>query len=171
MAYSQNLAYKKANFFKVKGFINHMKINNGIGDLFIKDAYKDKNTTFCISENSFIETTIPTSFSQWFTNKKEEIIITKNYQFKHRFLLSFFTITKTFFYILAILFFFLYPFKIILSIVLVYFLTQYIVIGISAKKLKEPYILFFLPFLEIILLSIQISIFIANSFSKPKHWR
>jgi asparagine N-glycosylation enzyme membrane subunit Stt3 len=65
----------------------------------------------------------------------------------------------------------LYPWQIILGIVLGYFLVQYIIIGLSAKKLKEPQILFFLPFLDFSLLLIQISIFIANLISKPNHWK
>jgi hypothetical protein len=72
---------------------------------------------------------------------------------------------------LATVLFFLYPYQIILPIILAYFLLQYIIIGISAKKLKEPQIIFFLPFLEIGLLMIQISIFIGNLISKPKHWK
>jgi glycosyltransferase involved in cell wall biosynthesis len=171
MAFGTNLAYKKSEFFKVNGFINHMKINAGEGDLFIKDAADRQNTTFCVSENSFIQTDAPTSFSKWFTEKKEERLITKKHQFKHRFLLGFFNFSKLLFYVLAATLFFFYPWGIILLIVLSYFLVQYVVIGISAKKLKEPQIIFFLPFLEIGLLLIQISIFSANLISKPDHWK
>jgi glycosyltransferase involved in cell wall biosynthesis len=171
MAFSDNFGYEKSEFFKVNGYINHMKTNAGEADLFIKDAANKKNTTFCISEKSFITTTISTTFSEWFAEKKEEIIITKKYKFKHRFLLKFFTFSKILLYVLATVLFFLYPYQIILPIILAYFLLQYIIIGISAKKLKEPQIIFFLPFLEIGLLMIQISIFIGNLISKPKHWK
>ncbi len=169
MAFGNNLAYQKSEFFRVNGYINHMKISAGEDDLFIKDAANKKNTSFSISENSFIETAAPSSFSKWFTEKKEEIIITKKYKFKHRFLLKFFTFSKVLFYTLATILFFVYPYQIILPITLSYLLLQYIVIGISAKKLKEPQIIFFLPFLEIGLLLIQISIFSANLISKPNH--
>ena len=171
MAFGNNFGYQKSEFFKVKGFINHMKTNAGEADLFIKDAANKENTTFCISEKSFIKTAIPTSFSKWFAANKEEIVITKKYKFKHRFLLKFFTFSKILFYVLATVLFFVYPYQIILPIVLAYFLLQYIIIGISAKKLKEPQIIFFLPFLEIGLLLIQISIFSANLISKPNHWK
>jgi glycosyltransferase involved in cell wall biosynthesis len=171
MAFGTNLAYQKSEFFKVNGFINHMKINAGEGDLFIKDAADRKNTTFCISENSFIKTDSPNSFLKWFTEKKEETLITKKHQFKHRFFLGLFSFSKLLFYVLAATLFFFYPWKIILSVVLSYFLIQYIVIGVSIKKLKEPQIIFFLPFLEIGLLLIQISIFSANLISKPDHWK
>lgn len=171
MAFGSNLAYQKSEFFKVNGFINHMKINTGEDYLFIKDAANNKNTTFCISEDSFIETDTPKSFSKWFTEKKEETRIIKKIQFKHRFFLGFFNFSKLLFYVLAVTLLFFYPGKIILAIILSYFLVQYIVVGISAKKLKEPQIIFFLPFLEIGLLLIQISIFSANLISKPDHWK
>jgi len=171
MAFGNNLGYEKSEFFKVNGYINHMKTSAGEADLFIKDAANKKNTTFCISEKSFITIASPISFSSWFAENKEEIIITKKYKFKHRFLLKFFTFSKILFYVLATVLFFMYPYQIILPIVLVYFLLQYIIIGISAKKLKEPQIIFFLPFLEIGLLLIQISIFSANLISKPAHWK
>ncbi|PQB07415.1 glycosyl transferase family 2 [Polaribacter filamentus] len=171
MAFEGNLAFNKATFFKVNGFINHMKINAGLEDLFIKDAANKENTTFCLSENSFIETDAPTSFSKWFYDKKEAAYIKKKYKYKHRLLLNLFAFTKTLFYVFAIILFFTYPYKIILSIVLLYFIVNYILIGYSAKKLKEPQIIFFLPFLEIGLILFQISIFIANLTSKPSHWK
>lgn len=171
MAFEGNLAYKKATFFKVKGFINHMKINAGLENLFIKDAANKENTTFCLSENSFTETSAPKLFSKWFSDKKEAAFIKKKYKYKHRLLLDVFAFTKIIFYVLAITLFFTYPYKIILSIVLFYFILNYILIGFSAKKLKEPQIIFFLPFLEIGLMLFQISIFIANLTSKPTHWK
>ncbi|SDR80614.1 Glycosyltransferase, catalytic subunit of cellulose synthase and poly-beta-1,6-N-acetylglucosamine synthase [Polaribacter sp. KT25b] len=171
MAFEGNYAYDKPTFFKVNGFINHMKINFAEADLFIKDASQKENTTFCISESSFTEKDTPKSFSKWFSDKKDTAFIRKKYMFKHRFLLNTFAFTKILFYILATILFFTYPYQITLSIVLFYCLVYYIIIGISAKKLKEPQIIFFLPFLEIGLLLIQITIFISNLNSKPSHWK
>lgn len=171
MAFNGNYAYTKAAFFKVKGFIYHMKINFGEANLFIRDASTKENTTFCISENSFIETDAPTSFSKWYSDKKDVASIKKEYKFKHRFLLNGFTFTKVLFYALAVTLLFTYSHTLTLAVIAVYFLTNYIIIGLSAKKLKEPQIIFFLPFLEIGLLLFQISIFIANLKSKPNHWK
>lgn len=169
MAFGHNFAYQKTEFFKVNGFINHMKINAGEDDLFIKDAATKKNTTFSIAANSLVTSIAPSSFSEWFSKKKEENNISKKYKFKHRFLLKIFTISKLLCYLLATILFFYYPYKIILPFVLCYILLQYIVVGLSAGRLKEPQIIFFLPFLEIGLILIQISIFIANSIAKPNH--
>lgn len=167
MGFKANLLYKKTDFFNVKGFINHMKIKNGETDLFIKDAAIKKNTTFTISKNSIVEVDTPKSFKNWFLKLKEKAILKKNYKPKHRFLLHFFTFSKFMFYVLGTSLFFFFSWKILLPIVLCYYIIQYLVIGFSAKKLNEPYIIFLLPFLEIGLLLIQITIFSANLISKP----
>lgn len=171
MAFSSNFGYQKSDFFGVKGFINHMKINAGEADLFIKDAATKENVSYTISKNSFVEIDTPKSFRKWFKELKNRNSLKKHYQFKHRVLLNFFTFSKVLFYILSTVLFFFYPWQLILPIVLAYFLVQYLVIGFSAKKLNEPYLIFLLPFLEIGLLLIQISIFSVNLISKPNHWK
>jgi glycosyltransferase involved in cell wall biosynthesis len=171
MAFGNNLAYTKSEFFKVNGFINHIKIIYGEDDLFIRDAASKKNIAFSISEDSFIETEPHKSFKEWFQYVRITNSLRVHYKFKHRFLLSLFIFSKTFFYVLAIVLFFFYPAEIIGFFLLAYVLVQYLVIGFSAKKLKESQLIFFLPFLEIGLLLIQISIFSANLISKPNHWK
>ncbi len=171
MAFNSNFGYTKSDFFKAKGFVNHMKIKIGEADLFIKDAASKKNISFTISKNSFIEIESPKSFGKWIQKLRINNSIKKHYKLKHRFLLNFFTFTKVLFYVLATLLFFIHSWQIILPIVLGYFLLQYFVIGFSAKKLNEPYLIFLLPFLEIGLLLIQISIFSANLISKTNHWK
>lgn len=171
MAFGNNLAYTKSEFFKVNGFINHIKIIYGEDDLFIRDAATTKNITSNISEDSFIETEPHTSFKKWFQDARITNSLREHYKIKHRILLSLFIFSKALFYILSIILFFFYPWEIIGSFVLTCLLIQYIVIGFSAKKLKESQLIFFLPFLEIGLLLIQISIFSANLISKPNHWK
>jgi glycosyltransferase involved in cell wall biosynthesis len=171
MAFGNNLAYNKAEFFKVNGFIKHIKFKYGEDDLFIRDAANEENINFCISKDSFIETNPPESFSDWFHQQRVSNSMRQHYKFKHRFILSFFILSKVIFYALAVVLFFMYPWELILAFVLAYVLIQYLVIGFSAKKLNEPQVIFFLPFLEISLILIQISIFSANLISKPNHWK
>ena len=170
-AFGDNFAYSKTDFFKVKGFINHMKLHFGEHDLFLKDAANHKNVGFTIAENSFVEKEIPASFGEWFHEQRKKSSLKKHYKFKHRFLLSLFTLSKLCFFILGALLFFFYSWQILSAIVLTYYLVQFIIIGIAAKKLKEPYLIFALPFLEIGLLLIQITIFMVNLISKPNHWK
>jgi len=171
MAVGRNLAYHRSEFFNAKGFINHMHIKSGDDDLFIQDAANKVNTTISISKDSFTESIAPTSFKEWFNQKRRHISTSNHYKFKHKFFLGLFFISKVIFYILATLLFFFYPWELILSIFLTYYLVQFIVIGLSSKKLNEPTITSFLPFLEIGLLIFHFSIFITNLSSKPNHWK
>ncbi|QTD39397.1 glycosyltransferase [Polaribacter batillariae] len=171
MGVGRNLAYEKAEFFNVKGFINHMHIKSGDDDLFIKDAANKENTVICTTENSFTISKSPKSFKKWFHQKRRHISTAKHYKFKHQFFLGLFFVSKVLFLVLAITLFFYHPWKIILPIVIGYYLIQFLVVGFSAKKLKEPQIIFLLPFLEIGLLFFQFSIFITNLISKPNHWK
>lgn len=169
MAFDSNFGYERKTFFKVKGFINHIKIQRGENNLFLKDAARNENVNYAISKDSIVEIDAPDSFISWFRLLIEQRNLQELYKFKHRFSISLFWLSKMLFFILGSVLFFFYPWQIILPITLGYFLVLYIVIGFSAKKLQEPYLIFFLPFLEIGLLLIQFSIFIANLFTKSKN--
>ena len=104
-------------------------------------------------------------------NQREKVFLEKRYQPKHRFLIGLFSISKFFFYALGILLLFFYPTLTIVIFFGIYFLVQYIVIGIASKRMEEKNLIFFLPLLDISFLLIQISIFIANLKSKPTHWK
>jgi glycosyltransferase involved in cell wall biosynthesis len=171
MAVGRNLAYNRSEFFNVKGFINHMHIKSGDDDLFIQDAANKENTTIATSKDSFTESLAPTSFIEWYRQKRRHISTADHYKFKHKFFLGLFFISKVFFFLLAILLFFFYPWQLIIPIFLTYYLVQFIVIGFSAKKLNEPTITYLLPFLEIGLLIFHFSIFITNLALKPNHWK
>lgn len=171
MADGKNLAYTKSEFYRAKGYINHMKQELGEDDLFIQDAGNEINTAYCIQKNSFTESVVLQSFSHWFLNQRKKVFLKKRYQPKHRFLIGLFSISKFFFYTLGILLLFFYPVQTILLFFAIYFLVQFIVIGIASKRMEEKNLIFFLPFLDISFLLIQISIFIANLTSKPTHWK
>ncbi|MGJ8745086.1 glycosyltransferase [Polaribacter sp.] len=171
MATSRNLSYHRNEFFKVSGFINHMHIKSGADEFFIQDAANKQNTEIATTENSFTISETPPSFKELFHKKRLQLTRRKHYKLKHKFFLRLFLVSKIFFYLLATVLFFFYPWKIKLPIVLTYYLVQFIVIGFSAKKLQEPQVTYFLPFLEIGLLIFQLSIFITNLSSKPTHWK
>jgi len=171
MGVGRNLAYKKQEFFKVNGFIKHIKLNSGDDDLFIQQAAESRNTAICLDEKSFTISDAPTSFKKWFQQKRRHISTSKFYKFKHKFLLAFFFLTKVLFYFLATLLLFAFDWKMIIPSVLAYFLVLYISIGLLSKKLNEEEIIWYIPFLEICLLCFQFTIFIANKVSKPALWK
>lgn len=172
MADGKNLAYKKSEFFKVNGFINHIKINSGHDNLFIKDASTSTNTTIVFDPKSHIICEGPKTLKKWSNQKQNHTKTTSQYKLKHKLLLSVFNSSKFLFLLLIPL---MLLFKSILytsAIVLIYFTLNYLVIGYSAKKLKETRLIYFLPFLELFLVLFQFAIFMTNSISKPKtHWK
>lgn len=171
MAVGRNLAYKKEEFFRVKGFINHMDVRSGDDDLFIKDAATSQNTAICIQPDGFTISEPPKNFRQWFRQKRRHISAASHYKFKHQFLLSLFFISKFLFWILAPLAIYFQTDVLTLSTLGAYFLINFLVVGFSANKLKEHSIIFFLPFLELFLILFQMTIFITNAISKPTHWK
>ena len=59
----------------------------------------------------------------------------------------------------------------LLAIIALRFLIQLLCFGFTAKKLDDANLIFFAPFLELFLVTTQLSIFIANLISTPKHWK
>lgn len=171
MAVGRNLAYKKSEFFSVKGFINHINIRSGDDDLFIQDAANKINTTICTSLESFTISKAPETLNEWFRQKRRHVSTASYYKKRHQFSLGLFYFSKVIFYITSIGLFFFYPWEIMLPIVVGYFTIQYLVIGLWAKKLEETNILYYLPLLEIFLMLFQFAIFITNLVSKPTHWK
>jgi len=80
MGIGRNLAYKKEEFYNVKGFINHMKIRSGDDDLFINQIAKSKNTAICYSPESFTYSQPKTTFKAWFTQKRRHVSTARFYK-------------------------------------------------------------------------------------------
>ena len=165
------MAYKKSEFYSVNGFINHIKIESGHHDLFIRDASTSSNTTIAVSPDSFIITKTPNTLKKWFTHKKNQLNIILHYNFKHKFFLGLFSSSK-------LLFICLIPFLLCyradyytLGIILCYLIFTSIIIGFSAKKLQKKSILYFSPFIEVFFVLFQFVIFISYSISKRTHWK
>lgn len=169
-ANNKNLGFTKSDFFRVNGFIKHMNTFLGEGDLFIKDAANNKNTTIVVDKNSYVTPKSHLSFKNWIIEKRKKTIVFSLYKFKHRFFLNLFNFTKIIFYPLAI-YLFIINWKLTLPVFLLYYFVQYLIIGKSAFKLQDKKIIFFLPLLDICLVSLQIIIFISNTISKPTHWK
>ncbi len=170
-AVGRNLAYTKDEFFKVKGFINHMNIRSGDDDLFIKDAATSSNTSISILPDSFTISKAPQNFKEWFQQKRRHISTASHYKFKHKFFLGLFFISKFLFWVLSPIAIIFAPSLLIYSVVGAYFLINFSITSASAKKLNELSLIVFQPFFELFLVLFQITIFIANSISKPAHWK
>lgn len=171
MGVGRNLAYTKSQFFEVNGFVSHIKINSGDDDLFINQVATKYNTTYCISKGSFCESIPKASFKSWVQQKRRHASTASYYKPFHQFLLgSFYTSQFLFWFLGILLLSFPLNWEIVSILIATRVLIQYIVIGLSAKKLNEKELIVFIPFLEIFLIFIQLFIFIKNLTSKPTHW-
>ena len=172
MGIGRNLAYKKEEFYNVKGFINHMKIRSGDDDLFINQIAKSKNTAICYSPESFTYSQPKTTFKAWFTQKRRHVSTARYYKSFDKIQLALFYVSQLLFLILAIvLLAFQYQWIIVLSLVGFRYLFTWIILGFSSGKLKEKDVMYWFPIIEIVLIFTQLNVFITNIFSKPVYWK
>lgn len=172
MGVGRNLAYKREEFFKTNGFIEHMSIRSGDDDLFINQAARAKNTTVCFAPESFTYSEPKKSFKEWFAQKRRHISTAKNYKSFDRSQLALFYVSQLLFYILPIvLLLFLYQWIAVVSLIGFRYLFAWISMGFAASKLKEKDVMYWFPIIEMTLIFTQLNIFITNTFSKPVHWK
>lgn len=172
MGVGRNLAYKREEFFKTNGFINHMKIRSGDDDLFINEASNASNTTISYSPDSFTYSDAKTSFSEWFTQKRRHVSTAKLYKTFDRNQLALFYLSQLLFLLTPITLLALqYQWIIVLSAIGLRYLVAWISLGFSAGKLEEKDVMYWYPILEIILIFTQLNLFFRNLISKPATWK
>lgn len=172
MAVGRNLAYSSKTFYDNRGFMNHIDLYSGDDDLFVNESATPHNTTYCVSPNSFTVSIPKTNFKDFILQKCRHISTAKRYKLKHKIALSVFYSSQLLFWLLAaVLLLFSFNTAIVLPLIGFRLLFLYVVLSITAKKLREADLIPFLPVLEIFLIATQLVIFIRNIKSKPNHWK
>lgn len=172
MGVGRNLAYKRSEFFKTNGFINHIDVRSGDDDLFINEAATSQNTSICFSPSSFTTSIPKTSLHSWFRQKRRHVSTAKKYKPLHKSLLALFYSSQLLFWIFSIVLLIAgFYWQFALALMLLRFIVKITAVGFSAKKLNELDLILILPFLELFLIVFQFSIFIANLISKPNYWK
>lgn len=171
MGVGRNLAYTSKLYYDNNGFMSHIQLPSGDDDLFINETATAQNTAICYSVESFTISKPKTSFKNWVIQKRRHITTAKLYKPEHKFLLGLYYLTNLLFWVFLPICFVLASWKITLSVLAFRLLVQYIVVGKSAQKLKENNLIPFIPFLELFLIWVQLSIFIFNSSAKPTRWK
>lgn len=168
----RNLAYKKEDFFKVNGFIDHMNIRTGEDALFINQAAKKKNTTICFTAESFTYCEAKKTFKNWFLQKRRQAFTASLFKSSDKFQINLYAITRLLFFILAIvLLAFQFDWRFLVPVIALRYLASWITLGYSAARLKEKDVMYWYPFIEIIVIFTQLNVFFTNMFSKPVHWK
>lgn len=172
MGVGRNMAYRKELFFNNNGFNSHMSLKSGDDDLFINEVADSTNTEICFTKESFTISEPKNSFKDWILQKRRHVSTAKFYKTKHKFLLGLFYISQLLFWFLGIALVILgYNIQWVLTLIVLRFAIQLLCFGFTAKKLDDANLIFFAPFLELFLVSTQLSIFITNLISTPKHWK
>ena len=172
MGIGRNLAYKREEFFKVRGFMDHMKILSGDDDLFINQAADKKNTTLCYLPDSFTYSKPKTSFKDWFIQKRRHVSTAKHYKIFDKNQLGLFYVSQLLFLLLSIILLsFQFLWIAVISIIGFRYIFAWIALGFAAGKLKEKDVMYWFPIIEIVLIFTQLNIFVTNTFSKPVHWK
>ena len=94
MGVGRNLSYKKAIFYRHKGFSSHNNIPGGDDDLFINMAATKDNVKICTDKNSFTLSEPPQSFEQWKKQKNRHYTTSKYYKPLHKFLLGLYAMAQ-----------------------------------------------------------------------------
>ncbi|RED19495.1 cellulose synthase/poly-beta-1,6-N-acetylglucosamine synthase-like glycosyltransferase [Flavobacterium cutihirudinis] len=172
MGVGRNLAYKKEEFFKVNGFIDHIQIRSGDDDLFINQAADKTNTTISYNPESFTYSKPKESYKEWFTQKRRHVSTAEHYKFFDKMQLGiFYTSQLLFFLSFILLLSFQFQWIAVVAIIATRYTVAWTVVGFTAGKLKENDLKIWFPIVEIVLIFTQINIFITNIFSKPVHWK
>ena len=172
MGVGRNMAYKREEFFKTNGFIEHMKIRSGDDDLFINEASNAKNTTICYTPESFTFSMPKTTFKDWFTQKRRHVATAKHYKPFDRTQLAIFYGSQLLFIVLPIILLaFQFQWIVVTSLIGFRYLFAWLSMGFAAGKLKEKDVMYWFPVIEIILIFTQLNVFVTNTFSKPVQWK
>jgi glycosyltransferase involved in cell wall biosynthesis len=108
MGVGRNLSYKKAIFFRHKGFSSHNNIPGGDDDLFINMAATPTNVKISLDKDTFTLSESAESFEQWKKQKNRHYTTSKYYKPLHKFLLGLYAMAQFLFVpvtILAAIFF------------------------------------------------------------------
>jgi len=172
MGVGRNLAYRKSLFFQEKGFISHYRITSGDDDLFINRAAQKRNTAVVTDPRAYTWSEPKTSLGKWITQKRRHFSTALHYKFKHQFLLGLNGATLVAFWVLLIIllcwkFAWLY----LIGVLLLKWISQYIVIGKSMYRLQEYDLIVWIPMLEGILLILQTGIGVSNLIRQPRKWK
>ena len=88
MGVGRNMAYKKALFFKNKGFAAHMHVPSGDDDLFVNANANKHNTSIRINSLTHVWSEPKLSLAAYLRQKKRHFGAGKLYKSKHKFILS-----------------------------------------------------------------------------------
>lgn len=142
MGVGRNMAYRKSTFFNHKGFAGFLHVASGDDDLLINAFGKKHNTRIEPSLEAETLSLPKTTFRDWYYQKLRHLSTVDVYQSSSKMWIGLEPLSRGLFYLtILLLTIFNYNNPAILSIVigsfLLRFLTQFIIINLTAKTYKD----------------------------------
>jgi len=171
MGVGRNLSYRRAMFFRNKGFTSHYKVMSGDDDLFINKVATNKNTCIAVDPESFMYSEAKTSFSGWIRQKSRHMTAGKYYKTKFKWLLGLFGMTQVIFYLLLIILLFIgvYP-LIVLGLFFLRLFTQAVVHKFVLAKLQEKSLFLFSLLWDVVHFFFVHTVTLLSIFRKRDTW-
>lgn len=142
MGVGRNMSYRKSTFFNHKGFAGFLHVASGDDDLLINAFGKKHNTRIEPSLEAETLSLPKTTFRDWYYQKLRHLSTVDVYQSSSKMWIGLEPLSRGLFYLtILLLTIFNYNNPVILSIViasfLLRFLTQFIIINLTAKTYKD----------------------------------
>jgi biofilm PGA synthesis N-glycosyltransferase PgaC len=172
MGVGRNMAYRKALFFKNKGFASHMHIPSGDDDLFVNANANRTNTEIRINKETQVWSEPKTSFIAYLRQKKRHFGAGKLYKSKHQFILSLQIIIQFLFYGLGIALLCMPTTRYIgLGIFVASIIIRCFVYPKLLRRLNYKELMWWFPILDLILFVFLVFNAILSIFVKKVQWK
>ena len=155
MGVGRNLAYTSKVYYKNNGFISHVKMPVGDDDLFVNEIATKKNTNLVYNTDAHVEATPLKNWEAWHHSRKNRAWTFRYYKTKHKLVLSLYFFSTVFFWLGAICAFLFLNWQTATLLIAIRLIVQYLSIGIPAKKLGAGKLIPYIPWLEVILIFLQ----------------
>ena len=174
MGVGRNMAYKKALFFKNKGFAAHMHIPSGDDDLFVNAHASKYNTEVRLNMDSHVWSEPNRTWGGYLRQKKRHFGAGKLYKPKHKFILSLQIVMQFLFYALfaSCMFFSRDARYLAGGVLLLSILIRCFVYPKLLKRLNYGDLRWWFPILDILLfLFLTLNGFLAMFGKKKVNWK
>lgn len=174
MGVGRNMAYRKALFFKNKGFAAHMHIPSGDDDLFVNASATKHNTDIRINKQAQVWSLANSTWAGYLKQKKRHFGAGKMYKPKHKFILSLQIISQFLFYasVIALLFFSRNAQLLAVAVFFLFVLMKIFIYPKLLNKLNCNSLRWWFPILEILLfVFLTINGFLGLFGNKKIHWK
>lgn len=171
MGVGRNLCYKKALFFRHKGFSAHNHIASGDDDLFINMAATERNTAIVIDKEAFTLSVPPKSWNEWIKQKTRHYSTGKYYKSAQKWMLGIYSASHFLLYPLLVVSCIFFNWQASVIIFCIRLIIQGIIYYAAMKKLDETDLFPWMLFLDIWMFFYYILFSIALVKKPAAYWK